>query len=66
MCIFIGEGVILDRSVYSDCVFANVGRSEGYISKEGKCSCCCVNFFILMINRRSKQEIGSSGLGGFI
>lgn len=34
--IFIGEGVILDRSVYSDAVFANVGRSEGYISEEGK------------------------------
>ena len=34
--IFIGEGVILDRSVYSDSVFANVGRSEGYISEEGK------------------------------
>lgn len=32
---FIGEGVILDRSVYSDSVFANVGRNEGYISEEG-------------------------------
>ena len=33
--IVIGEGVILDRSIYSDCVFAKVGRSEGYISEEG-------------------------------
>ncbi|XP_065897293.1 deoxyguanosine kinase-like [Dysidea avara] len=30
-----GGGAILDRSVYSDCVFANVGRNEGYINKEG-------------------------------
>ena len=40
--IFIGEGVILDRSVYSDSVFANVGRSEGYISEEGKFVCLLV------------------------
>jgi len=33
--VFSGQGVILDRSVYSDCVFANVGRNEGYISEEG-------------------------------
>lgn len=31
-----GQGVILDRSVYSDCVFANVCRDEGYISADGE------------------------------
>lgn len=31
-----GEGVILDRSVFGDCVFANVCTKEGYISAEGQ------------------------------
>lgn len=31
-----GEGVILDRSVYSDCVFAHVCKKEGFISAEGE------------------------------
>lgn len=32
----IDQGVILDRSVYSDCVFAKVCTNEGFISSEGK------------------------------
>lgn len=31
-----GEGAILDRSVFSDVVFANVCTKEGYITSEGK------------------------------
>ena len=31
-----GTGAVLDRSVFSDCVFANVCKSEGYISEDGK------------------------------
>ena len=52
---FLGEGVILDRSVYSDCVFANVGHSEGYISKEGvffiddKCNCFAGIILVLIV-----------------
>lgn len=34
-----GGGAILDRSVYSDVVFANVCTKEGYITSEG-------NFFV--------------------
>ncbi len=30
-----GQGVILDRSIYSDRVFAKVCTSEGFISSEG-------------------------------
>lgn len=30
-----GQGTVLDRSVFSDCVFANVGRKQGFISTEG-------------------------------
>lgn len=30
-----GGGVILDRSIFSDIVFANVCHEEGYISDEG-------------------------------
>ena len=41
--VLIGGGAILDRSVYSDCVFANVGRNEGYINKEGVLQCCVYN-----------------------
>ena len=33
---FLGQGVILDRSLFSDHVFASVSFSDGYISKEGK------------------------------
>ena len=33
---YTGEGVILDRSVFSDSVFANVCKKEGYISPEGQ------------------------------
>ena len=36
MYIHIGDGVILDRSVYSDIVFANVCNREGYITEAGK------------------------------
>ena len=36
MYIHIGNGVILDRSVYSDIVFANVCNREGYITEAGK------------------------------
>lgn len=32
---FSGEGAILDRSVYSDCVFASVCNKEGFISDKG-------------------------------
>lgn len=32
----VGGGAILDRSVFSDVVFANVCTKEGYISQEGK------------------------------
>ena len=35
-----GEGVILDRSVYSDCVFARVCKREGFISTEGEITTC--------------------------
>ena len=35
-----GEGVILDRSVYSDCVFARVCKREGFISSEGEITTC--------------------------
>lgn len=35
---FIGQGVILDRSIFSDCVFARVCTREGFISDEGKFS----------------------------
>ena len=31
-----GGGAILDRSVYSDVVFANVCTKEGYITSEGR------------------------------
>ena len=31
----LGEGVILDRSVFSDYVFARVGYNQGFISEEG-------------------------------
>ena len=31
-----GDGAILDRSVYSDIVFANVCNREGYITEAGK------------------------------
>ncbi len=31
----IGEGAILDRSVFSDIVFANVCHREGYITDDG-------------------------------
>jgi deoxyadenosine/deoxycytidine kinase len=33
--LFAGIGVILDRSIFSDEVFANVCTKEGYISKKG-------------------------------
>ena len=39
---YTGDGVILDRSVYSDSVFANVCRNEGFISSDGVCVCVCV------------------------
>lgn len=31
-----GQGVVLDRCVYSDFVFAEAMASQGYISKAGK------------------------------
>lgn len=34
--VVVGEGAILDRSVFSDVVFANVCTKEGYITPEGK------------------------------
>lgn len=34
-CALAGEGAILDRSIFSDYVFASVGHSQGFISKEG-------------------------------
>ena len=36
--LIIGGGVILDRSVFSDYVFACVGRNQGFITKEGESS----------------------------
>ena len=33
--VVVGEGAILDRSVFSDVVFANVCTKEGYITPEG-------------------------------
>lgn len=46
MISYAGEGVILDRSAYSDSVFANVGRSEGYISEEGTVVYRCIVKYI--------------------
>lgn len=42
-----GQGIVLDRSVFSDCVFANVGRKQGFISAEGILRVlvlCCVQY----------------------
>ncbi len=36
LCTCVDQGVILDRSVYSDCVFAQVCTNEGFISSEGE------------------------------
>lgn len=32
---FIGQGVVLDRSIYSDLVFTNVIFQDGHISRDG-------------------------------
>ena len=34
----VGQGVLLDRSLFSDRVFATVSHRDGYISSEGEVS----------------------------
>jgi len=34
--LFAGQGVLLDRSVFSDCVFADVNYEDRTISEDGK------------------------------
>ena len=33
---FTGQGVLLDRSVFSDCVFADVGYKDRNITEDGE------------------------------
>lgn len=40
----LGDGVILDRSVYSDSVFANVCKNEGFISEDGESDSFSLSF----------------------
>lgn len=37
--IVLGQGVVLDRSAYSDSVFARVCTNQGYISEQGTSAC---------------------------
>lgn len=45
-----GEGAVLDRSVYSDNVFASVCTQEGFISNEGIISLLYCNHNIGKLN----------------